>query len=709
MTTHPHNQRRNRWRQSAHNNYGYEVRGFEVIDKRDFEKRFSNLRNILVVTFGDEFSKIRNSRSLKYYYILSVSLPFVFEVPTHAYYEDMDHEYVSETIAYLGRLRRIRIIQSLKSGDVIFSGIIDRRGEILEKGGLELTFIHPLMNLKLLSCKFSVSFQKNDQGGIYGFVQLDKDSRNDQVIYFPENCCVVSLMLSRKGNNRSFSCLVWLMEKKYKGKKAYFCTIKVDMQTKINLFFVPLGDFGHDPPRNPSTMNNNNMVLALCMIEISIGSNPIYHDHHQNEFIASIKRSKLDESEDNYRFNIENWEERPINNNIQQAPELEEHIPGPMNAYIEVPGNGETQHQENKLKSLPDKVEKENADLPINLNRTENMAKRTNSGFILGKNLASSDNRISRSVPPTVIFSAQAILDNCLDRIKCLELQSVVKMMDPVLDHKTINMLLQSILPNLVIIARGVYGNFLVQILISKLSAVQRKQLMITSSKQIAMMCLDKKGIFCAQMLVDHLDQHEDFELFFEILENHIDSLIRDDQACFVLKKTVQNFPLEYIHRMLKLISKNFVEYASDKYGICVIKFIIKRYEKDYGLFSHIVKEFCMHVPKGKLNSHFNFGLQHLIEVANQKYWNLKDLNEIMICFFSLDVKCRIRSKALVQTIKLIYNYHNHEFVSNSIKPLVLRHFDAPLTHNEAELLKAAQMKWPKLQMIKSEPYNKSN
>ena len=65
-----------------------------------------------------------------------------------------------------------------------------------------------------------------------------------------------------------------------------------------------------------------------------------------------------------------------------------------------------------------------------------------------------------------------------------------------------------------------------------------------------------------------------------------------------------------------------------------------------------------------------------------------------------------------VQTIKLIYNYHNHEFVSNSIKPLVLRHFDAPLTHNEADLLKAAQIKWPswpELQLIRSEPYNKSS
>lgn len=188
MATHPHNQRRNLWRQSAHNNYGYEVRGFEVVDKRDLEKRFSNLRNILVVTFSDKYSKIQNARSPKYYYILSESLPFVFEVPAHAYYEDMDHEYVSETIAYLSRLRRTRIIQSLMSGDAIFSGIINRRGEILEKGGLELTFIHPLMNLKLLSRKFSVSFQKNDQDGIYGFVQLDKDSRNDQVIYFPENC-----------------------------------------------------------------------------------------------------------------------------------------------------------------------------------------------------------------------------------------------------------------------------------------------------------------------------------------------------------------------------------------------------------------------------------------------------------------------------------------------------------------------------------------
>lgn len=80
----------------------------------------------------------------------------------------------------------------------------------------------------------------------------------------------------------------------------------------------------------------------------------------------------------------------------------------------------------------------------------------------------------------------------------------------------------------------------------------------------------------------------------------------------------MQTFPLQYKGCLLDLIKPKCLEYASDKYGICVIKFVIKKYELDIGLFSRIDREFGIHASKGKLNLHLNFEMRLLIEIANQ-------------------------------------------------------------------------------------------
>lgn len=680
---------------------------FEIVEKKDLDKRFSNLKNTLIVKFGQLNTK-HQSRALKTdkYYILSQSLPFVFEVDCDIYHRDIDYGYIGDVVQYLSQLRRIRIIQSLKSKDVILSNLINKSGQYIDKGKLELTFIHPLLNTKIKSLSYPAQFNKSELDEIYSLIHTGGDYHaGNQMIRFPENCCILSIRLARKQASWSFECLLWFMEQRVRGKKVYFCSVKLDLHTKVNLFFLPEESSKLDKQKAPDADLN----LILSNIEVIIGSTILNSGRNEKyEFYSSIKKSKLNESEHNYRFNGSNAPRQMAEQNAHRPPDLLNRPPPQMQTLMDFSMPRIVQQSLGMRSYNHENSQKELFDSRFNLTQAESTVWKS-SVSCLFENIQANGS-MATSIPSEILFSSEEMLQTSNDRAKCMALQNVVKMLDSENDTVIISMLMRSILPNLVIIACGVYGNFLIQILTTKLSVVQRKQLILTSTKELAFLCLDTKGIFCVQTLVDHLEQIDEYELFFKIFENHLDSLIKDGQAGFVLKKTVQTFPLEYTGRLLDLIKPRLLEYASDKYGICVIKFIIKRYESDIKLFSHIVREFSIHAWKGKLNSHFNFGLQHLIEIANQNRWYIADLEDIMACFFTYEAKTKIRSKAVAQTIKQIYNYHSHEFLSNRVMPLLLNQFELPLTHNEIDLLATAKKRWPEwsdLQLISKTTSNK--
>ena len=189
--------------------------GYEIVDSIELEKRFPTLRNVLIVNF--RFSPRRLSKTIKnsMFYVLSESLPFVFEVSSETLNEHLDEDIIADTIAYLSQLRRIRIIQSLKNKDLIFSSLINKKGEFSEKGQLEIIFIHPLLNYRLTNLSFPANFKKSREEELHSLIQLEyEESMEYTEIEFPENCCIVSLRLTRKGMPRSFTCLIWFMEKR---------------------------------------------------------------------------------------------------------------------------------------------------------------------------------------------------------------------------------------------------------------------------------------------------------------------------------------------------------------------------------------------------------------------------------------------------------------------------------------------------------------
>jgi hypothetical protein len=268
------------------------------VDKRELERRFPNLRNVLIVRFGAPFTAYPKTTKGNLLFVLSPSLPFVFEVLSTALSQHFEGHLIEDTIYYLSQLRRIRIIQSLKSKVALFASLDKKTGYFLEKGLLEIEFIHPLTNKRLKTMTMPAQFKKSADEEIHSLIQLEELRLADHAeVEFPENCSIVSLKMTRNGMTRSFTCLVWFMEKKFKNAKVYFCAVKIDMNTRVNLYFVPKTIFDDTSPIL-SQGSSSGMSLVLSRVEISIGYQATYKVHLEKyEFYSSVKKAALNDHE----------------------------------------------------------------------------------------------------------------------------------------------------------------------------------------------------------------------------------------------------------------------------------------------------------------------------------------------------------------------------------------------------------------------------
>ncbi len=303
------------------------------------------------------------------------------------------------------------------------------------------------------------------------------------------------------------------------------------------------------------------------------------------------------------------------------------------------------------------------------------------------------DNKMLQSVKTNpALFKQYAT-----ERSTCMVLQEALKRIDENVEGKLVGELLESSMVHFNSIACNTYGNFLMQILISKLNCFQRIVLLRKSRNTFAQLSSDARGIFCVQKLLEVIDSEEEQELFLQCLLNQLRNLIKNPEARFVFKKAIQTFKKEYSLRLLESLIPNFLETACDKYGICVLKFLIKQYESDVTIIKLIASKFLKHVSKGKANSHFNFGIHHLLEVVNRQGWIIEDVETIIRYFFMRETRSRIRSRAVAQTVIMAKGYFHTPLVDEIVIPNICRLFNNPLTEQEEELLASVEVSNPEL------------
>lgn len=275
---------------------------FEIIDHRELRTRFPQNSSLLIVDFSNFNSyhkpgTYQQNHSNRKVYIVASTLPVVFAVDQQDLQHNFTEQYLEQVVEYLRHLRRIRIIQSLKSKNVIMWNLSTRQGPSLDRGRLDVSFWHPLLDTRISGETFQLAFCQN---GAEVFCVLDMAQIHREKglpdLEFPGNCCTMQIRLTRRSYTRNFTSLVWFVERRFKNSRVYFCAVKTDKITKVHFYFLP---------KQEAADGQMQQTLVLSHIEISIGSPSAEKAHSSTtEFLQNIKKHQLNQSSENYRFNI---------------------------------------------------------------------------------------------------------------------------------------------------------------------------------------------------------------------------------------------------------------------------------------------------------------------------------------------------------------------------------------------------------------------
>lgn len=465
--------------------------------------------------------------------------------------------------------------------------------------------------------------------------------------------------------------------------KTFVCCLDVDNQTKVKIFFKRA-----DPKtRQKSSGGEYNLLISKLELSANKASDQMTNKKKERkfaDFYKSLKGANLSETMSNYRFRCTkpvlpqrcgHPEPHFLSQSLGQNQQNE-------NSFLPTPSEGFLCLEKllspldldflSDVKSLQDLFDLEGPYKLAILQKFKEKARQK----LMGK----ADIKISQEF----VKKPGALLNHIKNRELCSALQTVVSNLATERDADTLDLIVAVILENLVEVGCDVYGNFVLQILLLKLSKSQILLLLVVCSQSLPLLFLDPRGIFSAQKLIECLKDDEERNLFLRSVQSNMTLLMSSQQAGFVLKKLIQDSPIEASDTLAKTMTEDFLEIASDKYGICVVKFLLKRFENDYYRTKSLAEQFLLHIRRGKSSSHFNFGIQHLLEVVNKNKWVMEPVEAIISSFFKKNHRPSIRSKAIGQTIVLMAKYHRTEFTNSIVYPVVCQIIEEP--SNQVEL-----------------------
>lgn len=678
---------------------------FEIIEMKDLQKMDPKLKDKMIVSVKRNLEENTKDKESEVFYVTSYPLPFIFELEKKAISGNVEKQALMKAITYISQLQRIRIVQTLIERSPCLNFGKDNHAYHDLIGFLHVEFSVPIINQPLWKKKFMAKFKPQEQGFCHSLISIEDiesmGNRRQADYIFQGTCCLASFKFIMNGVTSAYSCLMWCKEKRTHSPSVFSCTLNLTVSIQVTMYFTLLNS---QTETNPQIDGKQNITMTLTKIEITVPTKANHHHHQQlkfnvkEEFQSIIKRAKLQESEDNYRFNYPN---------IHDLPRLPARANPVLtfNRYVEKKRRTEfTQGQQSPkvsaaLAAQAKNIQGKPTDSCFRTPQVDSQGTPLHQTLIAqSSHPASPPRQLDETFESTSqmdFLTVETILQATKDRDSCLALQNVVRNLDKETHNEIISVFFQLIRPRILEVASGTYGNFLVQILISKLTSDHRKVILTQSAEEITLLSLDSTGIFCVQALFDSLETPEEYQLFFKIINNNLNTFVKDHNAGFVLKKVIQNSPLQYVKKFQTYIRPLFLHFACDKSGICVIKFIIGRYESDLANFESIAQDFMIFTKKGKSNSQFNFGLHHIIEVANARKWRMASINEIIREFYEADSKFKIRSKSILQTIKLTIWYHDTQFVEDFVRPAIYARLSKPFSQNEIDVICEASQRWP--------------
>ncbi len=178
----------------------------------------------------------------------------------------------------------------------------------------------------------------------------------------------------------------------------------------------------------------------------------------------------------------------------------------------------------------------------------------------------------------------EEVRDKLLTHSGSVELQEKLEK-DPIILPSII---LQEVENNFTLICLDIYGNYVCQKLTTYLSSRQMFRFINCLSREFELIAKSVPGSCVLASLMNCIVNDADCKnLLLESIKLSVAQLICDPQGSHLLQIVINLFDddLDFI---LKTVDENFFIIATDRYGCCLIKKIIEKYQSEPIIFNHV-------------------------------------------------------------------------------------------------------------------------
>ena len=230
-----------------------------------------------------------------------------------------------------------------------------------------------------------------------------------------------------------------------------------------------------------------------------------------------------------------------------------------------------------------------------------------------------SNNKVIKRINPNIYLNesleylAFNILPLSQDQAGCRFLQEKIEN-DP---KNTVKIFFNNLMPNIIIIMKDPFGNYLVQKLYPYLSPEDINIILEKISNDIFDLGSNNHATRCIQNIINHLSNKDLVNKFLNLIKPHIISLLKDMHGVNVVNKFIYLHP-ECAYDINKIIVENCSLLATHKHGCFFLQKILEGPDKP--LKSELIKNLIDNCFVLIIDQFGNYVIQSILHLKNCKY-----------------------------------------------------------------------------------------
>ena len=230
-----------------------------------------------------------------------------------------------------------------------------------------------------------------------------------------------------------------------------------------------------------------------------------------------------------------------------------------------------------------------------------------------------SNNKVIKRINPNIYLNesleylAFNILPLSQDQAGCRFLQEKIEN-DP---KNTVKIFFNNLMPNIIIIMKDPFGNYLVQKLYPYLSPEDINIILEKISNDIFDLGSNNHATRCIQNIINHLSNKDLVNKFLNLIKPHIISLLKDMHGVHVVNKFIYLHP-ECAYDINKIIVENCSLLATHKHGCFFLQKILEGPDKP--LKSELIKNLIDNCFVLIIDQFGNYVIQSILHLKNCKY-----------------------------------------------------------------------------------------